>query len=50
MLWTEKKISKHITAGYTSREGIILEEAILDGEAIADAYVKIPLKHLTDMV
>jgi hypothetical protein len=23
--------------------------AILDGEAIADAYVKNPLKHLTDM-
>jgi DNA helicase HerA-like ATPase len=38
---------KHITAGYTSKgEGIILGGAILDGEAIADAYVKIPLKTL----
>ena len=38
---------KHITAGYTSKgESIILGGAILDGEAIADAYVKIPLKTL----
>jgi DNA helicase HerA-like ATPase len=38
---------KHITAGYTSKgESIILGGAILDGEAIADTYVKIPLKTL----
>ena len=38
---------RHITAGYTSKgESIILGGAILDGEAIADTYVKIPLKTL----
>jgi DNA helicase HerA-like ATPase len=38
---------KHITEGYTAKgETIILGGAILDGEAIADTFVKIPLKTL----
>ena len=38
---------KHINDGYTFKaESIILGSAMLDGEAIADAQVKIPLKTL----
>lgn len=38
---------KHINEGYTAKgETIILGGAILDGEAIADTFVKIPLKTL----
>lgn len=38
---------KHINEGYTFKaESIILGSAMLDGEAIADAHVKIPLKTL----
>ncbi|MBE0392661.1 hypothetical protein HNQ02_003685 [Flavobacterium sp. 7E] len=38
---------KHINEGYTSKgESITLGGAILNGEAIADAFVKIPLKTL----
>ncbi|TRX42297.1 helicase HerA-like domain-containing protein [Flavobacterium restrictum] len=38
---------EQITAGYTSKgESIILGGAMLDGEAIIDAFVKIPLKTL----
>ena len=36
---------QHITNGYISKgESIILGGAILDGEALADAHIKIPLK------
>ncbi|MDR6966569.1 DNA helicase HerA-like ATPase [Flavobacterium arsenatis] len=39
--------SAHINQGYSSKgESIILGGAILDGEALADSYVKIPLKTL----
>ena len=39
--------TKHINEGYTSKgESIILGGAILDGQAIANTYVKIPLKTL----
>jgi hypothetical protein len=38
---------KHINDGYTSKgETIIIGGAIVDGEAIADTFVKIPLKTL----
>ncbi len=38
---------KHITDGYTFKaESILLGSAMLDGEALADAHVKIPLKTL----
>ena len=38
---------QHITNGYISKgESIILGGAMLDGEAIADAHVKVPLKTL----
>jgi hypothetical protein len=38
---------RHINAGYFSKgESLILGGAILDGEALADAHVKIPLKTL----
>ncbi|MEZ7507301.1 helicase HerA-like domain-containing protein [Flavobacterium sp. Arc2] len=43
----KEKFIKDITEGYTSKgESIILGGAILDGEALADAHVKIPLKTL----
>tara|TARA_R110000868_G_scaffold118066_1_gene313384 strand:- start:605 stop:2137 length:1533 start_codon:yes stop_codon:yes gene_type:complete len=39
--------TKHINEGYTSKgESIILGGAILDGQALANTYVKIPLKTL----
>lgn len=39
--------TKHINEGYTSKgESIILGGAILDGEALANTFVKIPLKTL----
>ncbi|WP_369753071.1 helicase HerA-like domain-containing protein [Flavobacterium sp. WC2409] len=39
--------TKHINEGYTSKgESIILGGAILDGQALANSYVKIPLKTL----
>lgn len=38
---------QHITEGYSSKgESLILGGALLDGEALADAFVKIPLKTL----
>lgn len=43
----KEEFIQHITKGYTSKgESIILGGAILDGEALADAHVKIPLKTL----
>jgi DNA helicase HerA-like ATPase len=43
----KKDFIKHITQGYTSKgESITLGGAILDGEALPDAHVKIPLKTL----
>ncbi len=43
----KEDFSKHISDGYSSKgESIILGGAILDGEALADAHVKIPLKTL----
>lgn len=37
--------TKKINEGYNSkRESIILDGAVLDGEALADTQVKIPLK------
>lgn len=39
--------SKHINEGYASKgESIILGGAILNGEAVADTFVKVPLKTL----
>jgi DNA helicase HerA-like ATPase len=44
---TEDTFIEHINKGYTSKgESIILGGAMLDGEAVADTYVKIPLKTL----
>lgn len=44
---TKDNFIKHINEGYTSKgESIILGGAILDGEAVADTLVKIPLKTL----
>ena len=41
----KEDFTQHITNGYISKgESIILGGAILDGEALADAHVKIPLK------
>ncbi len=43
----QENFIKHITDGYTFKaESILLGSAMLDGEAIADAHVKIPLKTL----
>lgn len=43
----KQDFTKHITQGYTSKgESIILGGAILDGESLPDAQVKIPLKTL----
>jgi DNA helicase HerA-like ATPase len=44
---TASDFSKYINEGYTSKgESIILGGAILNGEAIADTFVKVPLKTL----
>jgi DNA helicase HerA-like ATPase len=44
---TKDTFIKHINEGYTTKgESIILGGAILEGEAIADTLVKIPLKTL----
>ncbi|MBF6641927.1 DUF853 family protein [Flavobacterium sp. J49] len=44
---TASDFSKYITEGYSSKgESIILGGAILNGEAIADTFVKVPLKTL----
>ncbi len=44
---TNSEFSKHINEGYTSKgESIILGGAILNGEAVADTFVKVPLKTL----
>ena len=44
---TASDFSKHINDGYTSKgESIILGGAILNGEALADTFVKVPLKTL----
>lgn len=41
------EFSNHINQGYTSKgESIVLGGAILNGEALADTYVKVPLKTL----
>jgi hypothetical protein len=43
---TKDTFIKHINEGYTTKgESIILGGAILEGEAIADTLVKIPLKN-----
>ncbi|MFN3753248.1 helicase HerA-like domain-containing protein [Flavobacterium sp.] len=44
---TASDFSKHINDGYTSKgESIILGGAILKGEALADTFIKVPLKTL----
>lgn len=44
---TASDFSKYINEGYTSKgESIILGGAILNGEALADTFVKVPLKTL----
>ncbi len=44
---TASDFSKHINDGYTSKgESIILGGAILNGEALTDTFVKVPLKTL----
>ncbi|MCF6129044.1 DUF853 domain-containing protein [Flavobacterium sp. AS60] len=44
---TASDFSKHINEGYASKgESIILGGAILNGEAVADTFVKVPLKTL----
>ncbi|MBP8156824.1 MAG: DUF853 family protein [Flavobacterium sp.] len=44
---TASDFSKHINDGYNSKgESIILGGAILNGEALADTFVKVPLKTL----
>jgi DNA helicase HerA-like ATPase len=44
---TISEFSKHINEGYTSKgESIVLGGAILNGEAVADTFVKVPLKTL----
>lgn len=44
---TASDFSKHINEGYTSKgESIMLGGAILNGEAVADTIVKVPLKTL----
>ena len=44
---TASNFSKHINEGYASKgESITLGGAILNGEAIADTFVKVPLKTL----
>ncbi|MEK8179473.1 helicase HerA-like domain-containing protein [Flavobacterium buctense] len=44
---TVSDFSKHINDGYNSKgESIILGGAILNGEAVADTFVKVPLKTL----
>ncbi|SIS85075.1 hypothetical protein SAMN05421766_104370 [Zobellia uliginosa] len=44
---TRDEFFQHIEAGYTTKgDSIILGAAMLDGEAITDAHVKIPLKTL----
>lgn len=44
---TASDFSKHINEGYTSKgESITLGGAILNGEAVADTFVKVPLKTL----
>jgi DNA helicase HerA-like ATPase len=41
------EFSKHINEGYTSKgESILLGGAILNGEAVADTFIKVPLKTL----
>ena len=43
----QETFTEHITDGYTFKaESILLGSAMLDGEAIADAHIKIPLKTL----
>jgi DNA helicase HerA-like ATPase len=43
----KEQFTKHINEGYTSKgQSITLGGAILDGEALADTFVKIPLKTL----
>jgi len=43
----KEEFIQHITNGYLSKgESIILGGAILDGEALADAHIKVPLKTL----
>ncbi|MGO4822326.1 MULTISPECIES: helicase HerA-like domain-containing protein [unclassified Flavobacterium] len=43
----KEEFTKHIIEGYTSKgDSITLGGAILDGEALADTFVKIPLKTL----
>ncbi|MGL2962195.1 helicase HerA-like domain-containing protein [Flavobacterium sp. RSB2_4_14] len=44
---TSSDFTKHINEGYTSKgESIILGGAMLNGEAVADTFVKVPLKTL----
>jgi DNA helicase HerA-like ATPase len=44
---TASDFSKHINEGYASKgESIVLGGAILNGEAVADTFVKVPLKTL----
>jgi len=43
----KEDFTKHISEGYSSKgESIILGGAILDGEALPDAFIKVPLKTL----
>lgn len=45
--WPVPKIFKHIEEGYATKgDYIIMGAAILNGEAVKDAFVKIPLKTL----
>jgi hypothetical protein len=41
---------QHINDGYLLKgESIILGGSMLDGEAVADAHIKVPLKTCTDV-